>query len=205
MKSLKKLVSRTLNKYSGICEVYDLQGNLVGKEHIQVSPVQRSIDENISAFGRTAVFPYNTIVKPGYSIKNLAENEEYFLSSWRAVTLVGAAAAFSAFLLQINATGDVYRQEEADFNPDSGDVTYGFVKKFEGVRLYIQKKDWTMEMVTPYGREQKGYETILCQKRDIKQSDRIFCGDKNYIVQDINRVIRDNMLSIQVGVNIKHI
>jgi hypothetical protein len=205
VKSLKRLLARELNHHSALCQVFDLEDKFVKEEHIQISPVQRSIDENISAFGRTAVFPYNTVVKSGYIIKNTAENEEYFISSWRAVSLCSSPAAFSAFLLQINATGDIYRNEELDFNPDTGEVKTGYVKKISGLKLYVQKKDWTMEMMTAYGREQKGYETIICQERDIRQGDRIQCPDKKYIVQDINRTLRDNMLSLQVGVNIKHI
>jgi len=203
--SFSGTLQRVMDRFSGMCRIFDIDGKVLGEEHIQVSPVQRSVDENIAAFGRTAMFNFNTVVMPGCTIKTLSDNEEYFISSWRAIPFKGSKAAYSAFLIQVNAVGDVYRQEEKDFNPDTGEMSYGFVKKIEGLKLYITKKDWTMEIITPYGRDQKGYETVVCQERDIQKGDRISCEGKIYIVQDIDRTLRDRMLRIQVGLNIKHI
>jgi hypothetical protein len=198
-------IKKVMNRFSGMCRVFDVDGSLLGEEHIQVSPVQRSVDENIAAFGRTGMFSFNTVVSSGCIIKTLSDDEEYFISSWRGISLKGSITAYSAFLIQVNAVGDVYRQEEKDFNPDTGEVSYGFIKKIENLKLYITKKDWTMESITPYGRDQKGYETIVCQERDVQKGDRISCEGKIYIVQDIDTTLRDRMLRLQVGLNIKHI
>ncbi len=73
----------------------------------------------------------------------------------------------------------------------------------DNIPVYIFKKDWTMEEMTRYGKNQKGYETVICQVRDIRKEDRVVIVDKTYLVQDINKNIHDNMLRIQIGLDIK--
>ena len=204
-KAFGNQIKKLINRYSNLCRVYDVNLNLIGNEHVQISPISRSVDENIAQLGRTAFFHKDTIVTSSSLLYDTTDNQRYFLSALRTVGLAGEAVTFSSMLLQIDADADVYREEDTYFNPDSGEVKKEFIKKIENLPVYIQKKDWTMESITAYGRDQKGYETFLCQNRDIQKGDRITCGGKQYIVQDINRVLRKNMLSIQVGLNIKHV
>lgn len=198
-----KIVYTKIKEWGIKAQVYDENGIYVGDDKIILSPLQRSADENISSAGRRAYLHNRTIIKPGYMIHNSVDDEDYFMEAFRSVGVKKENVTWSLFLVRINARMTVFRRSMSSFDEETGDAKYIWSQIMEDVPVYTFKKDWTMEEMTRYGKNQKGYETVICQIRDIRKDDRVVIVDKTYLVQDINKNIHDNMLRIQIGLDIK--
>lgn len=198
-----KIVYTKIKEWGIKANVYDENGTYIGDDKIILSPLQRSADENISSAGRRAYLHNRTIIKPGYMIHDTVDKEDYFMEAYRSVGVKKENVTWSLFLVRVNARMTVFRKSMSSFDEDTGDATFIWEQIMGNIPVYIFKKDWTMEEMTRYGKNQKGYETVICQVRDIRKEDRIVIVDKTYLVQDINKNIHDNMLRIQAGLDIK--
>lgn len=197
-----KIVKAVGKKFGTKYEVYDGAGNFMGIEKQFVSPIKRSVDEDVAAFGRSAIFHYKTKLQEGYRIKDLSDNEQYYVNAKRSISLSTNLVLWSVFLLQINCNLSVYRPTmDIPTGDHPSEATVEMVQLFSNIPAYIQKKDWTMESMFQYGRDERGYETIIVPKMDIQKSDRITVKNKKYIALDIDENIRYNMLEIQAGVD----
>lgn len=201
--AIGKTVLTKIKEWGTVIKVYNESGVFIGNDKLILSPMKRSVEENISSFGRNGYFHNKTIVYPGCYIENTLDGKKFFISAWRDIGVKKETVTYSAFLSQINAYADVIRQSINTLNEDTGEASYVYNTIFSNIPIYIEKKDWTMELSTRYGRDQKGYETVLCQKKDIRQEDRLVLNNKQCIVQDVNLVLHENMLRLQVGADIK--
>lgn len=198
-----KIVYTKIKEWGIKANVYDENGIYIGDDKVILSPLQRSADENISSAGRRAYLHNRTIIKPGFMIHNTVDNEDYFMEAYRSVGVKKENVTWSLFLVRVNARMTVFRKSMSSFDEDTGDATFIWEQIMNNIPIYTFKKDWTMEEMTRYGKNQKGYETVICQVRDIRKEDRVVIVDKTYLVQDINKNIHDNMLRIQIGLDIK--
>jgi len=198
--NIGKVIKKVSKKFGTKYQVYSLTGEYIGIEKEFLFPIKRSVDEDIAAFGRTAKFHYKTQITEGCLLVDQVDKEKYYVTIKRSISLGNKLVIWDAFLLQINCNVDFYRKSLVI--PEGGhpaDATMEFVKIFSDVPCYMQKKDWSMESISQYGRYLRGYETVICPRKDITKGDRLLIGDKSYLIQDIDPVIRENMLELQVG------
>ena len=201
-----KLVRSFARKLGTMFEIYDDNGNFVGKEKEFITPIARSVDEDIAAYGRTAIFHYKTLLKPGGMVRNTIDGNRYFINAMRSFSFSNKLALWSVFLIQINCDLSSYRKTFIVPNGEhSSDGQYQFIPIVTNIPAYIQKKDWTVETFNQFGRDERGYEVAIVQIHDIQKSDRIIVRNKAYIVHDIDLNIRLKMMELQLGVDIKYV
>lgn len=198
--AINELFKNIANNHGSKFNIYGLNGELLGVEKAFVFPFKRSMDENIAIFGRSALFHKDTKAFSGCIIEDVIDKEKYFINSKRYYSLNDTAIMWSIFLLQINFQANFYRYEITSVDSETGEAVYTFNELAKDKLVYIEKKDWTMEEILKYGRDKKGYETLICQMADIKRGDYIKTSLKTYIIQDIS-TSRENMLTLQIGLD----
>ena len=185
-------------------EIYSPTGEYLGIEKQFTFPVKRSVDEHVASFGRTAIFHNKTRLTEGSTIVDLSDGEKYFVNSKRSLSFQDELTVWSVFLLQINCVVDFFRKELVILDENSpSDAEYQILPIYEDIPGYLQKKDWTMATMTQLGRDERGYESLIVKMLDLQKGDRAKIEDKAYIIQDISKTIRENMLEIQLGLEVK--
>ncbi len=200
---VRKVIKKTGNTY----KVYDIDGSYLGEEKGFLNIISRSVDEQIAAFGRKGIFHNASRISYGVIIEDTTDGKKYLVGADRGNKMQDDLIIKSIYCIQVNAAMNVYRKEITSVDSNTGYATYELKLIYSNKDVYIEKKDWTMETITTWGRDQKGYETLVCQDYSLVDGVGIQLGDyiqienKRYIVQDIDKILRERMLRIQLGLN----
>jgi len=202
---INRAVYKLAEKLGGVeFEVYDKNGVFLGKESTFVNAIKRSANENIAEFGREGLFHYRTKLEPGCLIWNRANDEKYIISAMRSQDFKKQLIYYSVYLLQVNAEATVKRNTLSVANITTANFDYSEVLRYSDIPAFLRKEDWTMESMTPIGREQRGYETLVIQNSyDVAKGDLVYTFDNKYIVQYITKYSKEGYLEIQLGIDVK--